>query len=114
MVGYIAYSGGKYLNIRTAVVTDYPDLRNIYLESRHARFHWAHPENMSLQDFDSDTVDEHIIVAENEDGQLLGFASLYLPDNFIHLLFIHPSFIGGVQAHAYLKHQFHLCISLFD
>ncbi|WP_405156034.1 GNAT family N-acetyltransferase [Paenibacillus sp. FSL K6-0108] len=99
------------MNIRTAVVTDYPDLRNIYLESRHARFHWAHPENMSLQDFDSDTVDEHIIVAENEDGQLLGFASLYLPDNFIHLLFIHPSFIGGgtgsrlLEASISLMHQ---------
>ncbi|MDK8188898.1 GNAT family N-acetyltransferase [Paenibacillus sp. UMB7766-LJ446] len=95
MVRYITYSGGEYLNIRTAVVTDYPELRNIYLESRRARFHWTNPEHMSLQDFDADTVDEHIIVAEQEDGQILGFASLYLPDHFIHLLFIHPGFMGG-------------------
>lgn len=95
MVGYTTYSGGEHLNIRAATQADYAELRNIYLESRRARFHWVKPEELSLQDFDADTVDEHIIVAENEDGQLLGFASLYLPDNFIHLLFIHPGFIGG-------------------
>ncbi|WP_413376901.1 N-acetyltransferase family protein [Paenibacillus taichungensis] len=87
------------MNIRAATQADYAELRNIYLESRRARFHWANPEELSLQDFDTDTVEEYIIVAENEEGQLLGFASLYLPDNFIHHLFVHPGFIGiGVGA----------------
>lgn len=48
---------------------------------------------MTLEDFDKHTVGEYIILAE-EDHHILGFASLYLPDNFIHNLFVHPDFLG--------------------
>jgi GNAT superfamily N-acetyltransferase len=91
------------LNIRVANELDYPELRMIYLESRRNSFHWAEIEEMTLEDFDRDTVEEYIILAE-EDSQILGFASLYLPDNFIHNLFIHPDFsgkgVGGQLLHA--------------
>jgi GNAT superfamily N-acetyltransferase len=86
-------SEGKNLNIRLANELDYPDLRMIYLESRRKSFHWADIEEMAVEDFDNDTVDEYIILAE-EESQILGFASLYLPDNFIHNLFVHPDFSG--------------------
>ncbi len=81
------------MNIRDATVSDYPDLRKIYLESRHQNFHWADKEAMSVDDFDKHTEGEHVILAE-EGNQILGFASLYLPDNFIHNLFVHPDFFG--------------------
>ncbi|CAH0121110.1 hypothetical protein PAE9249_03636 [Paenibacillus sp. CECT 9249] len=81
------------MKIRAANEFDYPDLRKVYLESRRKTFHWADTEEMSLEDFDKDTEGEFIILAE-EDRQIIGFASLYLPDNFIHNLFVHPDFLG--------------------
>ncbi|MGG4108090.1 GNAT family N-acetyltransferase [Paenibacillus lautus] len=86
------------MNIRAANESDYPELRLIYLESRRKRFHWVKIEEMKLEDFDRDTVEELIILAE-QDSQITGFASLYLPDNFIHHLFVHPDFFGkGVRV----------------
>lgn len=81
------------MNIRVANELDYPDLRMIYLESRRKSFHWADIEEMILEDFDKDTVEEYIILAE-ENNRILGFASLYLPENFIHNLFVHPDYSG--------------------
>ncbi|OZB96154.1 GNAT family N-acetyltransferase [Paenibacillus sp. XY044] len=79
--------------IREASKIDYPQLRQIYLESRRKSFHWANAEEMNLNDFDRDTTEEYILLAE-EDSRILGFASLYLPDRFIHNLFVHPDFSG--------------------
>ncbi|MFD0713793.1 GNAT family N-acetyltransferase [Paenibacillus sp. GCM10027626] len=81
------------MKIRTANEADFPVLRMIYLESRRKSFHWADIEEMTLQDFDRHTEGEHIILAE-ADSHILGFASLYLPDSFIHNLFVHPDFFG--------------------
>ncbi|MBM0066846.1 GNAT family N-acetyltransferase [Alkalicoccobacillus gibsonii] len=86
------------MNVRVASKLDYPALRLIYLESRRNSFHWVDKEEMTLEDFDKHTVGEYIILAE-ENSRILGFVSLYLPDNFIHLLFVHPNFSGkGVGA----------------
>ena len=86
------------MNIRVANKLDYPALRIIYLESRRNSFHWENIEEMTIEDFDKDTVGEYIVLAE-EESHILGFASLYLPDNFIHNLFVHPDFSGqGVGA----------------
>jgi ribosomal protein S18 acetylase RimI-like enzyme len=79
------------MNIRQAISGDYPQLRNIYLSSRQAAFFWEDAAKMTLSDFDRDTVDEQIWVAIDEKGQLTGFISLYLPDNFIHCLFVAPT-----------------------
>lgn len=90
---YIKESERERLNIRVANELDYPDLRRIYLEARTKSFHWECTEKMSLEDFDKDTVDDYVILAE-EDGKILGFAALYVPDNFIHSLFVDPAFSG--------------------
>jgi len=79
--------------IRVANELDYPELRNVYLQSRRKNFLWENTEEMTLEDFDKHTVEEYIILAE-ENNHILGFASLYLPDNFIHNLFVHPDFFG--------------------
>ncbi|MVP02055.1 GNAT family N-acetyltransferase [Paenibacillus lutrae] len=81
------------MKIRLANEFDYPALRGIYLVSRRNSFEWANKEDMSLGDFDTHTGGESILVAE-EDHHILGFTSLYLPDNFIHLLFVHPDCSG--------------------
>ncbi|WP_144526393.1 GNAT family N-acetyltransferase, partial [Bacillus pumilus] len=60
---------------------------------RRKSFHWANTEEMNLDDFDRDTTEEYILLAE-ENSRILGFASLYLPENFIHNLFVHPDFSG--------------------
>ncbi|GAA3412548.1 GNAT family N-acetyltransferase [Paenibacillus hodogayensis] len=82
------------MTIRAATEADFPELRTIYLESRRAYFHWADRDAMTIEEFDKHTVDELILLAEGENGQILGFASIYVPENFIHLLFVHPGFTG--------------------
>ncbi|MWV44560.1 GNAT family N-acetyltransferase [Paenibacillus sp. HJL G12] len=81
------------MKIRAANASDYPELRQIYLESRRKSFVWESEKEMALADFDRHTNEEHIILAEEEDC-ILGFASLYLPDDFIHNLFVHPAYAG--------------------
>ncbi|WP_028552349.1 GNAT family N-acetyltransferase [Paenibacillus sp. UNC451MF] len=81
------------MNIRTATEVDYPELRKLYLESRRNSFEWENANEMTLEDFDKHTLDELILVAEDDD-HMMGFMSLYLPDNFIHNLFVHPDSSG--------------------
>lgn len=89
--------------IRDASIVDYPQLRQIYLDSRRQSFHWANAEEMTLHEFDQDTMDEHILLAE-DNSQILGFASLYLPDRFIHNLFVRPDVAGKGVGDLLLKH----------
>ena len=79
--------------IREARTSDYAQLREIYLHSRRENFHWANADEMTLEDFDRDTSEEEMLVAESGD-QILGFASLYVPDRFVHNLFVHPKAAG--------------------
>ena len=88
--------------IRVASSADYPQLRQIYLESRRESFHWAIADEMTLDDFDQDTSEEQILLAE-ENTQVLGFASLYVPDRFIHNLFVHPAAAGKGVGDLLLK-----------
>lgn len=48
---------------------------------------------MTLDDFDRDTIEEYILLAE-ANSRILGFASIYLPDNFIHNLIVCPEVSG--------------------
>jgi GNAT superfamily N-acetyltransferase len=56
------------------------------------------PRRMDGREFLNQTRGEEILVAE-ADGRLLGFASVYRPDAFIHHLFVEPAFhrrgVGG-------------------
>ncbi|WP_018753607.1 GNAT family N-acetyltransferase [Paenibacillus sanguinis] len=88
--------------IREASLKDYPQLRQIYLDSRRESFHWANVDEMTLDDFDQDTSEEQILLAE-ESAQVLGFASLYVPDRFIHNLFVHPTAVGKGVGKRLLK-----------
>lgn len=93
MVNLIKESESGNVTIRVASEVDYPALRRIYLETRRTSFDWENKEAMTLEDFDKDTEEECIILAE-ADSHIMGFVSLYLPENFIHHLFVHPDFSG--------------------
>ena len=75
------------IHIREMALQDKPRLRQLYLESRRTTFYWDDPELMHLEDFDRDTEAELVFVAEVEET-VIGFISLYVPDNFIHCLFV--------------------------
>lgn len=79
--------------IRGAKTVDYPQLREVYLASRRQSFHWLNSDDMNLYDFDENTLEEKIFLAE-ENNKILGFILLYVPDRFIHLLFVHPEATG--------------------
>ncbi|MBO0454205.1 GNAT family N-acetyltransferase [Candidatus Enterococcus murrayae] len=90
------------IQIREMTPQDKPRLRKLYLESRQKTFYWSDPKQMHLTDFDRDTKDESIFVAE-ADKTILGFISFYLPDNFIHCLFVDTYFKGQGTGHQLLE-----------
>ncbi|MDU5333996.1 GNAT family N-acetyltransferase [Enterococcus sp.] len=90
------------IQIREMILDDKPQLRHLYLESRRTTFYWADPELMHLEDFDRDTAEELVFVAESQQ-KLIGFISLYVPDNFIHCLFVDRNFKGQGTGHLLLK-----------
>lgn len=94
--------GDVAMFIREASIEDYPQLRQIYLESRRQSFHWLNTEEIKLQDFDQDTQEEQIFLAE-ENNKILGLISLYVPDRFIHHLFVHPEAAGQGAGDLLLK-----------
>jgi len=89
--------------IRPYQEADRPFLRTLYLASRKAAWHWIDPDSLALEDFDQATLNEHIIVAE-ENGHRLGFASIFTAENFLHNLFVAPDIqgqgVGSALLHA--------------
>jgi len=77
------------LVIREATPEDLPALRQLFLDSRQAAFLWLAPADFALADFDTATQGELVLVAQRAD-RLLGFVSCWLPDNFVHNLFLAP------------------------
>ena len=71
------------------VEDDRAELRQLYSDVRNETFHRI--ENQSKYTFDLDTKGEEIIVARME-GKVAGFISVWLPDNFIHHLYIRKEY----------------------
>jgi ribosomal protein S18 acetylase RimI-like enzyme len=56
------------------------------------------PRTISASTFAEETVDETLLVAECE-GRTVGFASVYLPQSFVHHLYVDPDFASrGIGA----------------
>ncbi|MGY8706031.1 GNAT family N-acetyltransferase [Bradyrhizobium sp. 18BD] len=77
--------------IRPAEPSDLPTLRDIFLRSRQAAFHWEPSYSFGLGDFDSQTEGEFQMVALNRELPV-GFISVWEPDYFIHHLHVDPRF----------------------
>ena len=77
-------------------------LQEIYLESRKKAFYWMDSSQFNVTDFDHDTDGERLWVATNDEHPV-GFISVWIKNNFIHHLFVHPSNYGKGIGSALLK-----------
>lgn len=78
------------IQLRPAKHTDLPELANLFLSARRQAFHWCDPEAFQPGDFATQTEGEIIHLAEDPEGRLLGFVSIWLPDSFVHHLYVAP------------------------
>lgn len=69
---------------------DRPTLRALFLQARRAAFHWLPSDHFRPDDFDEQTRDECVLVAEDDAGSLTGFVSVWEPDSFVHHLYVAP------------------------
>ncbi len=90
------------LKIRSCKNEDFDSLREIYFMSRKINFTWLDTSDLKQEDFERDTKDESMLVAARQD-QILGFISLWVPDRFVHHLYVHPDFTGQQVGKNLLK-----------
>ena len=76
-------------------------LQKIYLQAREATFTWLDTSDHRLVDFERDTEGEAILVIQ--DQQVAGFSSVWLPDRFLHHLYLAPDRIGKGYGHLLLE-----------
>lgn len=80
-------------------------LSQIYFNVRHANFIWL---EHGLSSFNQDTAGEFILVARVDD-EIVGFASVWLMDNFLHHLYIANHFqrkgIGTMLLNRIIKNS---------
>lgn len=67
--------------------TDYNALRNLFLNGRKSTFSWLDTSNYQLKDFDKEIHGEEVLVA-SIDNVVIGFISIWMPNNFIHHLYV--------------------------
>ncbi|MTH15486.1 GNAT family N-acetyltransferase [Flavobacterium sp. LC2016-01] len=66
---------------------DYEPLRNLFLNERQRTFSWLDPSEFQLDDFEKHIQGETVLVALENDIPI-GFISIWMPNNFIHHLYI--------------------------
>ena len=66
---------------------DRPELRKLYFDVKKETFDWLGMPDKSIDTFDQDTHGEEILVIKKGE-EIAGFVSVWLPDNFIHHLYI--------------------------
>lgn len=89
--------------IRNSIDADRDALADIYLAGRRDTFHWLVPTSFRHGDFASQTKDELIMIAETPEAEVAGFISLWEPDGFIHMLYIHLKWQGRGAGTALLR-----------
>ena len=78
------------MHIRSFQNHDRAPLSALFLNTRKLSWPWLDSSKWGLSDFEKYTDNEMILVAE-KDQVYLGFASIYLQENFLHHLFIAPN-----------------------
>jgi GNAT superfamily N-acetyltransferase len=82
------------ISFRRAEPKDHPTLARIFLEARKSAFIWQDAATFMLSDFEHQTQGEILILAEEENGTVLGFISIWEQESFVHHLFVDPPFQG--------------------
>lgn len=76
--------------IRRDSPKDIEQLKKLFLITRLNTFIYDPPEKFKLDDYINSVNGEEVWVAE-QDTIIVGFVSMWLEDNFIHNLFVHPN-----------------------
>jgi len=91
------------MHIRSFQNHDRAPLSELFLNTRKLSWPWLDSSKWELSDFEKYTENEMILVAE-KDQEYLGFASIFLQENFLHHLFIAPNAqnqgVGTALLHA--------------
>lgn len=78
--------------IRRSTGDDLESLENLFLSTRLKTFHWCDPSLFKTTDFSIQTEGEIVHVAEIKGGRIVGFISVWEPDNFVHHLYVDEAF----------------------
>ena len=81
------------LTISAFAETDRRALQTLYQEVRLQTFNWLNTTNAPLASFDADTVGEMVLVAKVK-NEVAGFISIWLPNDFIHHLYVRDIWQG--------------------
>ena len=81
------------IKIREAIESDTEQLRKLFLITRIQTFTSQPPEKFQLDDYAESVAGEEVWVADRH-GIITGFVSMWVQDNFIHNLFVHPDWQG--------------------
>ncbi|KAA0988990.1 GNAT family N-acetyltransferase [Dyadobacter aurulentus] len=81
--------------LRFIAISDFAEeerraVAQLYEDSYRATFTWFDDEQLARISFDSDTEGEFILVAKSEE-EIVGFASLWVQDHFIHHLYVNAA-----------------------
>jgi GNAT superfamily N-acetyltransferase len=96
------------MRIRPAEPRDLPACTAIYLAAARIAFPWVAPEEIRADaDHIPDSLREEDVWVAETAGGVAGFIAIYLPDHFIHSLYVDPARqgrgIGGALLHQALR-----------
>lgn len=81
---------------------DFDSLRNLFLKERQRTFSWLDVSEFKLEDFEKYTQGELVLTALIDDIPV-GFISIWMPNNFIHHLYVDQKYQGQNIGTALLK-----------
>ncbi|MCJ8322400.1 MAG: GNAT family N-acetyltransferase [Rhizobiales bacterium] len=87
------------------VADDVDALQQLYMAARIATFDWLPPKLFKLEDLQKSIEGEWVFVAII-DGEIAGFCSIWLIENFIHNLFVAPNSQGGNIGKSLINYAF--------
>ena len=76
------------ITVRLATADDQPALQDLFLASRRQTYTWLATSTFCLEDLPQQTQGETILLAQDEQGVLAGFISVWAADHFIHHLYV--------------------------
>lgn len=74
--------------VRYAAAHDLPALQELFLATRRQTYSWLATAAFGLTDLQQQSQGETMLVAQDEQGALAGFISVWGPDYFIHHLYV--------------------------
>jgi GNAT superfamily N-acetyltransferase len=86
---------------------DQAKCQEIYTAVRASTFSWVNSKRFKPSDFGPDTQGEYLLVADHALSGIVGFVGIWMPENFIHHLYVLPQYhrvgIGRALLEASLK-----------